>query len=309
MKMDISIIVLTFNCEVFIGECLESLLSSKEVSFSGSKKAKYQGEIIVTDNNSRDKTVFEAQKFSPPIVVIKLSENKGFSWGNNQALHRSSGKYILFLNGDTYVEKYTLLKMLDFMEKNVSVGGSTCFLELVKSKTIDPASHRGFPTPWASLTYFLGLEKIFPKVKFFSGYHKWYKDLTKIHEIDSPSGSFFLTRKKILDYLKGFDEKYFMYGEDLDLSYRIKKLGWKIYFVPTIKAYHYKGLSSGIKKLTVPDSKATPAEKEKAFNAFYTAMKIFYDAHYKSKYPKIVRALIFWAIDFKKFLTKSSRRV
>ncbi len=191
-------------------------------------------------------------------------------------------------------------KTVDFMENHPKVGALT-------PKTIlfcggmDPDCHRGFPTPWASLTYFLGLEKLFPKSKLFGQYHQTYKDLDKVHEIGAGFGTYLLTRKKIMDKLGGWDENYFFYGEDLDLFYRIKENGWKVVFYPEPLLTHYKGASSGLRKESKQMGvvKADKKTRIKTAKESIRAMEIFYKKFYKDRYPRWVTGLILLAIKFK----------
>lgn len=307
--MDLSVVILTFNSQSFISDCIKSLIASKGISFDSKPKSKYLGEIIVVDNASRDGTCEEIVSKFPFVKLLKNRSNDGFAKGNNIGLKIAKGRYSLLLNADSFVEKDTLEKMIDFMDNNPKVGISTCFVELVKTKEIDWASHRGFPTPWASLTFFLGLEKLFPKVKFFSSYHQTYKDLKTTHEIDSPVGAFYLIRAEVLKNIGLLDEDYFMYAEDLDLSFRAKEKGWKVMYVPDVKVYHYKGMSSGLKAHSANEASATNEEREKAFNAFYDTMKLFYAKHYLKKYPIWLKWLVFAGIDFKKLLSKVKKTV
>jgi len=306
--IDISVVILTFNSENFIQGCLDSLISSQGISFN-SRKGKYSDEIIVVDNASRDNTCKVVLDKYPLVKLISSHENLGFSAGNNLGIKKSIGRYILLLNPDAYVAKETLQEMLDFMDANPKIGISSCFVELVASSKIDPASHRGFPTPWASLSYYLGLEKFFPQSQIFSQYHQLYKDLKKTHQVDAVSGSFMLVRASVLKKIGLMDEDYFMYAEDLDLCYRVKQAGYEVWYNPTVKAYHYKGMSSGIKGQSIVGVSATPQEKERAFNAFFDTMKLFYDKHYKNKYPKFIRAVVFFGIDIKKLLSSLKMKV
>lgn len=306
--LDLSVVILTFDSQNFIQGCVDSLINSHEISFD-SRKGKYQGEIVVVDNASRDGTSKIVLNNYSLVKLIQSHENLGFSKGNNLGIKKCSSRYILLLNPDAFVAKNTLEEMITFMDSTPKAGIATCFVELVASSKIDPASHRGFPTPWASLTYYLGLEKLFPRLPMFSQYHQSYKNFNKTHEVDAVSGSFMLVRSTALKEVGLLDEDYFMYAEDLDLCYRVKEVGWKTYFCPFVKAYHYKGMSSGIKgdlKTQVP---VTQKEKEVAFNAFFDTMKMFYDKHYKNKYPKIIRGLVFVGIDLKKLLSKVKMKV
>ena len=286
----LSIIIVNFNTGKFLEKCLQSVVSSQFTLHSL--------EVIVVDNASSDGSEQAASKFSG-VSLIKNNQNLGFAAANNIGLKKAAGKYILLLNPDTLVEKDTFLKMIKFMEANLDVGVVTCKV-LLPNGEIDWASHRGFPTPWNSLAYFLRLAKIFPKLKLFSGYHQTYKDLSKIHQIDSPSGAFYLTRREVIAKVGLLDEDYFMYGEDLDWSYRIKKAGYKIAYNPEAKIIHYKGIASGIKDHSVKLSKADLESRVRAVESFYDTMKIFYQKHYQKKYPKFVKILVFFALNLLK---------
>jgi len=307
--IDLSIVILTFNSEGFIEDCIKSLISSKAIGFNGFKNFKtvkflYSAEILVIDNNSRDNTVKLIKNEFSFVQLVENKENIGFSKGNNIGFKKSKGRYILLLNPDSFVDKNTLYEMIRFMDKDENIGISTCFVELVKSKTIDWASHRGFPTPWASFTYYSKLSKLFPKSRLFSRYHLTYKNLSKQHSIDSPVGAFYLIRRKLLDDIGYLDEDYFMYAEDLDFSFRAKERGWKVMYYPKVKTFHYKGMSSGLKKNTSKESVATKIEKERAFNSFYDTMKLFYKKHYENKYYFWVKWLVFLGIETKRFFSK-----
>jgi GT2 family glycosyltransferase len=131
----------------------------------------------------------------------------------------------------------------------------------------------------------------------FGGYHLEYKNFNKPHEIDSPCGAFYLIRKSVIDKVGFLDEDYFMYAEDLDLSFRVKKAGYKIYYYPKVKVIHHKGASSGMHKVK---SQALKQARAKAAKSFYDTMKIFYQKHYDNKYPKFVKFLVFLGVDFLK---------
>ncbi|MCL4415670.1 MAG: glycosyltransferase family 2 protein [Actinobacteria bacterium] len=284
----LSVIIVTHNTKTLIQPLLSSLFSS--IKYWGKET-----EIIVVDNASNDGTTNLIRKKYPTIKLIENKSNHGYAKANNQGIKIAKGVYILLLNSDVILRPDVLKRMISYLEKNQDVGIITCKLVL-PNDTIDPACHRGFPTPWASLTYFLGLERLFPKISLFSQYHLWYKPLNTIHEIDSPSGAFYLIRKKIIDSIGYLDEKFFMYGEDLDWSYRIKKAGWKIIFNPQAQITHLKK-QSGLKSLDLKT-------RENTSESFYQAMKVFYDKHYRNNYPSYVRYLIFMVIDFKKMIDR-----
>lgn len=273
--MDISIIIVSFNTKEILRNCLQSIV--------GAEYSRPQTEIIVVDNASSDGSIELVRKEFPEVKLILNQTNLGFAKANNIGIKQALGKYLLLLNSDTVIFPDTLPKMFEFMENNSRIGVSTCKVELGNGK-LDPACHRGFPTPWVSFCYFTKLEKLFPKIKFFSGYHEYYKDFTKPHEIDSPSGAFYFIRKKTIDEVGLLDEDYYMYGEDLDWSYRIKQRGWKIYYNPETKIIHYKkqsGRESSNNKL------------KKATNRyFYDTMELFYRKHYEKKYSWLVNKIM-----------------
>jgi GT2 family glycosyltransferase len=293
---DISVIVVSYNTK----DTTKLALDAIQESFSLTPTLTY--EINIIDNNSEDGSVEMLRSYKPiskngSIHTIFNRENSGFGAANNQGIFKAEGEFILLLNSDVIADTVDFGNLLQYMEANPEVGVLTVRVEL-PSHSIDPASHRGFPTPWRSFSYFTKLQTLTKPLpllnKIFGGYHLVHHDLTKIHEIDSPTAAFYLTRKKIMEKIKGFDETFFMYGEDIDMSYRIKALGYSIIYYPIYTVLHLKH-QSGLKN----KKKKT---KSKTTYHFYNAMKIFYDKHYARKNPWVVNALIHKAIDFKYWL-------
>ena len=280
-KTDLSIIIVSYNTKNFLRRCLESLSPNKE--------------IIVVDNGSVDGSVEMVSKDFPQLKLIKNKKNLGFAKANNLAIKKASGRYILFLNPDTVVQKNTLKTMVKFMEENPQVGAATCRVELPNGQ-LDQACHRGFPTAWNAFCYFSGLGKLFPKSKIFAGYSLTCLPLDKTHEIDASAGAFLIVRREIGESLNWFDEDYFWYGEDLDFCYRLKQKGWKIMFVPTTKIIHWKGAASGIKKHSQKISSAKKQTRIKATKASIEVMRIFFKKHYQNKYPRFVYWLVMLGI-------------
>lgn len=304
--MDLSVVIINYKSKDFLKKCLKSLKESEEEL----KKRKYTYEVIVVENGSGDNLKpLKKQKGLAKFKLIESKKNLGFSKGNNLGIKESVGRYVLLLNPDTVLEPNTLAGMIKFMDENPDVGLSTCYVELVKTGEIDWASHRGFPTPWASFTYYSKLSKIFPKSKLFGQYHQTWKDLKTIHEIDSPVGAFYMLRRRVLDQVGLLDEDYFMYAEDLDLAYRIKKAGYKVMYNPTYKIYHYKGISSGIKNATAKVSKNTLESRKKITTYFYDTMTLFYKKHYAKKYPFILNWLVYLGIYLKKQISLKTLKV
>lgn len=286
----LSVITISYNTKKITIKTINNLINSLS-------QFKFLWEIIIVDNGSNDGSVdflVDLKKKNKSIKLIKNKKNLGYSKANNQAIKYSRGQYLLFLNSDVLVKKVNFLKIFSFLDKNEKVGGLTVKVLLENGK-IDWASHRGFPTLWNSFCYFFKLENFLGRIPLinylFGGYHLTFKNLDKIHEIDSASGAFFLVRKKIIDKIGGFDESFFMYGEDLDLSYRIKKEGYKIIYYPKYEVIHLKYMS-GLKKNDERIKKETKRH-------FFNAMKIFYQKYYQKKYPQFLNKLVYFFIDFK----------
>lgn len=218
-------------------------------------------EIIVVDNNSKDGSVDVISKNFPNVKVYPLNENLGFAKGNNIPLQNLSSKYILYLNPDTIISKDTLQKQFDFMEANLDCGVSGCKV-LNEDLSFQLACRRGFPNPWNSFCKLFGLQSTFPKLKLFSGYNLTYKSTEETYEVDALIGAFMFARTELIKTIGGFDEDYFMYGEDLDLCFKIQKLGYKVMYYHETSIIHLKGEST--KRSSINEVKH-----------FYKSMEIF----------------------------------
>jgi GT2 family glycosyltransferase len=270
---DLSIIIVNYNVKHFVEQCLHSV-------FNASKNLNI--EVFVVDNNSVDGSVpFIKQKF-PQVKLIENKTNTGFSVANNQAIKLSSGKYVLLLNPDTVVQEDTFEKVIAFMNEHPDAGGLGIKMFDGKGKFL-PESKRGLPTPAVAFYKIFGLAKLFPNSKKFGQYHLTYLDKDKTHQIDVLSGAFMLMRKETLDKVGLLDETFFMYGEDIDLSYRITLGGYKNYYFADSSIIHYKGEST----------------KKSSVNyviVFYKAMAIFAQKHFSSGNAKLFNFLIHLAI-------------
>ena len=292
-RIDLSIIILNYNTCDLLKQCLTSIEKTK--------KGKLAIEVLVVDNCSEDSSCEMVKKDFPLVRLLENKTNVGFAAGNNMAIPYSTGRYILFLNSDTIIPEEIFPEIIDFLDQNQKVGALTVKLVL-RSGDIDPDCHRGFPSPWASLTYFTGLEKLFPNSRLFGRYHQSFLPLNQVHEIDSACGAFLVFRREALDEIKGFDESYFFYGEDIDLCFRLKEKGWKLIYYPKIEVIHYKGASSGLRRETEDIVKADRETRLKSARASIQAMKIFYNKFYKDKYPSIFTAIILAGIQAKGWL-------
>lgn len=272
--MDLSIVIVNYNVKYFLEQCLHSVKKAIEG---------IETEVFVVDNNSVDGSCNHIRERFPWVKLIDNKENVGFSKANNQAIRISSGKYVLLLNPDTVVEEDTFSKCISFMDEHPEAGS-------LGVKMIDgsghylPESKRALPTPSVAFYKIFGLSSLFPKSKIFGKYHLGYLDKDKTHEVDILAGAFMFLRKETLEKVGLLDEDYFMYGEDIDLSYRITKGGYKNYYYPETTIIHYKGEST----------------KKGSLNyvvVFYNAMIIFANKHFASKraraYSMIIRLAIY----------------
>ena len=277
--MKLSVIIVNYNVEHFLEQCLNSVLAAKQ---------DFAIEVIVVDNNSVDGSLeMMAEKF-PEIELIANKDNRGFSRANNQGIRIAKGEFVLLLNPDTVVESDTFSKTIDFMDARPDAGGLGVKMLDGKGNFL-PESKRGLPTPAAAFYKMFGLSKIFPKSKRFASYHQGHLSNDEVHEIEVLSGAFMLMRKTVLDQVGLLDEDFFMYGEDIDLSYRIIKGGFKNYYFPETRIIHYKGEST--KKNTV-----------NYVYVFYNAMVIFAKKHYSPKNARAFSFLINSAIVFRGFI-------
>lgn len=287
--MDLSIITINYNTKDLLRDCLQSI---KESNLD-----KHSYEIIVVDNNSADDLTVMAKEELNNVTLIQNKENLGFAKANNIGIRKARGRYLLFLNPDTKVTKNAIKAVLNYMEENKDVGVASPRVELANGE-LDEGCHRGFPTPWNAFAHFSGLGKLFSKSKLFSGYRMgWQLDNPAPHEVDSVVGAFYMVRREAGEEIGWWDEDYFWYGDELDFSYRLKKAGWRIVYIPSEKILHYKGASSGIGKSEWKITTASRETKIRAAKASTEAMRIFYKKHYSDQYPKFITWLVLSGIN------------
>jgi len=256
-RTDISIVIVNYNVKDFLLECLRSIESaSKGLDI----------ETIVVDNNSSDGSVEFLEPLFPQVTFIKAGDNLGFGKANNIGIKRAKGKYLLILNPDTLLEQNTLHAMFEYMEQNPGIGIAGCKV-LNPDGTFQSACRRGFPTPWASFCKLFGLQKLFPKSTLFGKYNPTVRDENESYYVDAVIGAFMFCRTELIKEIGGFDEKFFMYGEDLDMCYRVQKAGYKVGYFSGATIIHYKGESS--KRSSINEVKH-----------FYQAMEIFAKKHF-----------------------------
>lgn len=284
--MKLSVIIVNYNVSCFLEQALQSVYKALR---------NVEGEVYVVDNNSADNSLkMLANKF-PQVKVIANSENVGFAKANNQAIRESEGEYVLLLNPDTLVEEDTFEKCLRFMDATPDAGGLGVKMVNGKGEFL-PESKRGIPFPAVAFYKLFGLSKLFPKSRRFGTYHLTYLSENEIHSVEVLSGAFMMLRRSVLDQVGLLDEDYFMYGEDIDLSYRILQGGYKNYYFPETRIIHYKGESTKTGSLNY-------------VYVFYKAMQIFARKHFSQKNAKLFNFLIDCAIWFRAALAALRRVV
>ena len=274
--MKLSVIIVNYNVEYFLDQCLSSVRKALE---------NIEGEVIVVDNDSIDGSNNMVIKKYPEVKLVANKKNVGFSIANNQGIIDSTGQYVLLLNPDTVVEHDTFEKVIAFMDGHPDAGALGVKMVDGSGKFL-PESKRGLPTPSTAFYKMFGLSSVFPHSKRFARYHLGHLDNDKIHKVEILPGAFMLLRKEALDKTGLLDESFFMYGEDIDLSYRIIKAGYSNYYYPETRIIHYKGEST----------------KKGSVNyvlVFYNAMVIFAKKHFTQKNAKLFTFLINIAIYFR----------
>jgi len=278
------VVIVNYNVEFFLEQCLNSVQKALE---------DINGQVFIVDNNSIDGSVEMVQRKFPAYSLLANKENVGFSKANNQAILQADAEYILLLNPDTVVEEETFSKVIGFMDSHPDAGGLGVRMVDGKGKFL-PESKRGLPTPAVAFYKIFGLSKLFPKSERFGQYHLGYLSEFETNKIEILSGAFMLMRSEALEKVGLLDEAFFMYGEDIDLSYRILKGGYTNYYFPETRIIHYKGEST----------------KKSSVNyvfVFYRAMIIFAEKHFSQKNAKLFSFLINAAIYFRATLAISMR--
>ncbi len=282
---DVSAVVVHYETPDLLERCLDALNGSRAVAF----------ETIVVDNASAS---FDAQRVSRRVPAPRLVVNRvnvGFAAAANQGLRLAAGRYMLLLNADTIVEPDTLSKMVAYMDARPDVGCATARLVLEDGR-LDLACRRLFPTPERSLYRLTMLSRLFPRSRRFGQYNLTYLPEDRETEIDAPCGAFMMVRAEIFSSVGPLDERYFMYGEDLDWAYRIKRAGWRVMYQPGARATHLK-------------RSASSKYRSRSIRAFYDAMRIFYRDHYASRYPRLLSWLIYSGIWAREVLELSAARI
>jgi GT2 family glycosyltransferase len=288
--MQLSVIIVNYNVKHFLEQCLCSV----QKAIAG-----IPAEIIVVDNASSDNSIDYLQPKFPAVQFIVNTENHGFAKGCNTGLKRANGKYILFLNPDTLVPEDCFQKCISFLESHAGAGALGIKMLDGKGKFLKE-SKRAFPSPMTSLYKLFGLSKLFSRSKVFSKYHLGHLNENENHEVDVLAGAFMMVKKEVLEQVGSFDEIFFMYGEDVDLSYRIQKAAcsatggrYKNYYFAESSMIHFKGEST--RKGTM-----------NYVRMFYNAMSIFVRKHYRGSQAGLFNFLIHIAIWIRAFLSAAT---
>jgi len=261
--LDLSICIVTLNAQQYLENCLDSIKKHADgLAY----------EIIVVDNGSSDETTQMLKEKYPEVVLIENEQNLGFAKPNNQAIAASQpGKYILLLNPDTLVYGSSLQGLVSFAEEHPKAGVVGPKV-LNGDGTFQKHCKRGEARPWETFCYFLGLSRLFPKAKFFSGYLQTYLDENETHEIPAISGCCMLIRRETFNTIGGLDEDLFAYQEDTEYCVRARKSGWKVYYTPDAQITHYGGKGG---------SRAQPY---KAIYKWHQSYYIYYNKHLAQDY-------------------------
>ncbi len=278
-NMDLSIIIVNYNTKALTEQTVRSVIDTTSA---------IDYEIIVVDNSSKEKEYFDMSDHR--VKVLSGIENKGFGHACNIGTNVAIGRYILYLNSDVIMQSGTLRGAVEYMDSHRDIG-CLGIRTILKDGTFDHGCKRGFPTPFNSLCYVLGLHRLFPKVKRFGGYTLNYLSNDETNDVDSISGAFMLIPKSVLNKVGLFDESIFMYGEDIDLCYRIKQAGYRIVYYADVWMIHLKGQSGLHTKSPV------------VIKHFHDGIKRFYDMYYKEKHNFIVTFLMHSAINIRYVIT------
>lgn len=260
--MILSVVIVSYNVKFFLEQCLSSL--KKAVRESSSLRG--QTEVFVVDNASADGTVDFLKPLFPDFQFIQYAENLGFARANNQAAKLCSGEFLLFLNPDTILAEDSLESCISFFRSKPDAGGLGVHMVNGAGQFLRE-SKRGFPGVWTSFFKMTGLAHAFPRSKIFSSYYMGHLDEQKSHTVDILSGAYLLVKKTVFDDSGGFDLRFFMYGEDIDLSYRIRQKGYQNYYFADTTIIHFKGEST--------------RRDFRYIRMFYTAMILFMKKHFR----------------------------
>jgi GT2 family glycosyltransferase len=278
--MMLSIAIVNYNTKTLLRDCLESIYARANGT---------PFDICVADNDSRDGSVAMIKAEFPRVKVIENQSNLGFSKANNALITQSDADYILLLNPDTLVVDNAIERVMKYMEAHSEVGICGCRV-LNADRTLQLACRRSIPTPKVAFYRLSGLSRLFPRSKTMARYNLTYEDPEKTHEVDAVSGAFLMIRRKAIEDIGLLDERFFMYGEELDWCLRAKRAGWSVVYYPEAEIIHYKGES-------------TKYNSRKAAFEFYRAMYLFHKKHFAKECSPVTNLLVYTGIVLKATLS------
>ena len=266
----VSALIVSYNVRELLVDCLRAFFASSDVPV----------EAVVVDNASKDGSADAVAREFPQVKLVREARNLGYGRANNRGLQECEGRFVLLLNPDVTVGEACVGKLADFLLVRPDVGAVGPRL-LRPDGTLDLAARRGFPTPSTAFYRLSGLSRVFPRSRRFNRYNMGHQPDTEAHEIDSGTGACLMLRRAAVDRVGFFDPDFFMYGEDIDLCFRLKLGGWKVYYLPSAKAVHLKGQS-------------TRQSTRRMLYEFHSAMWTFHHKHYAEDMPAFANGLV-WA--------------
>lgn len=261
-SIDLSVVIVNYNVRHFAEQCLNSVREASDG---------LTVEVWVVDNDSTDGSVEYLRPKFPEVHFIASQENLGFARANNLALKQAGGRYLLILNPDTLLGRDSLRAMIGYLDSHLDVGALGPKI-LTRYGQFDRASKRGLPTPWVSFCRLSGLGRFFPQSQIFGRYDLLYLDPERDADVDSLCGAAMMVRREAYNAVGGLDEAFFMYGEDIDWSYRFALAGWKVRYAPVTSIVHFRGEST----------RRSTFDRDRAF---YGAMHLFVEKHFRGRYP------------------------
>jgi len=275
-KTMLSIIIVNYNTGRLLKDCLDSIYrETTRVSF----------DIWVVDNDSQDSSITIIKQYYPQVNVIENRTNIGFAKANNMALSKCKTDYFLLLNPDTVIRDNAIEKVFKFVDRNPEVGIAGCRV-LNEDGTLQLACRRSIPTPHVSFFRLSGLSRLFPNSKVMAKYNLTYLNPKEANEVDAVSGAFLMIRREVVDNIGKLDERFFVYGEELDWCLRTKKAGWTVMYYPDAEIIHYKG-------------ECSKSNSRKATFEFYRSMYLFHKKHFAENYNPIINIIIYAGIFLK----------
>ena len=278
--MTLSIVIVNYNTEQLLRSCLESV-------YAGANGTPM--DIWVVDNHSRDDSVRMVRSLFPQVNVMENPANTGFSQANNLVVSKCRSDLILLLNPDTLIIDDAIERMVKFMEANPKVGIAGCKV-LNRDGTLQLSCRRSIPTPPVAFYRLTGLSRLFPNHPKIASYNMTYESPERTHEVDAVSGAFMMIRREVVEQVGLLDERFFMYGEELDWCLRAKRAGWSVAYHPDAQIVHYKGES-------------TKTNSRKAAFEFYRAMYLFHRKHFAKDCSPLLNAAIYTGICAKALLS------